>query len=157
MEHLIASGAPWWLIAVLVIFGIGFPAAASQKAATLPGMLGAGARWWQERKQRRRDDVVQEAKHAAELTASERLADKEIQRLDQRYDELAEDCAEDARKAAEANTRLEERVAKMETAFNRGQKQFFDLLRYHRLTVSDLRQLDPEWSRTPPESLTEYL
>lgn len=157
MEHLIASGAPWWLIAVLVIFGVGFPAAASQKAATLPGMLGAGARWWQERKQRRRDDVVQEAKHAAELTASERLADKEIQRLDQRYDELAEDCAEDARRAAEAQERLVERVDKLENVITKNAKQFFDLLGHHRLTVADLRKLDPEWSRTPPESLTEYL
>ena len=157
MEWLIDSGAPWWIIVIFLALGIGLPASASQKAATIPGMLGAGARWWQGRKQRRRDEAIADATAAAELTASERVADKEIERLDKRYDELAEDCAEDARRAAEAQERLEARVDSLENTVTKTAKQFFDLLGFHRLTVADLRKLDPEWSRTPPESLTKYL
>ena len=157
MEWLTSSGAPWWILAVFLALGIGVPAAGSQKAATIPGLLGAGARWWQEGKQRRRDEVVAKAKAAAELTASERIADKEIARLDQRYEELAEDCAEDVRRVEEANEKLVARVDKLDKQFTLGQKRFFDLLGHHRLTVADLRQFDPEWYRTPPESVAEFL
>lgn len=156
MDQLVSSGAPWWLIALLVLLGVGVPAGGSQKAATIPGPLGSGARWWQDRKQRRRDEIVAEAVFVAELTASERVADKEIARLDQRYYELAADCEEDARRADDANKRLTERVDKLEAVAIRAEKRFFSLLAFTRLVVSDMRHTDPEWHRSPPEQVAEF-
>lgn len=159
------AGAPWPLLTVLLVLGVGVPAAGSERAATLPGVLGAGARWWQDRKSRRRAEAVAEARAAAELSASERVADKEIARLDQRYTALAEDCAEDARRAAAANMaltervdRLEQRLTASEQRLTESEQRFYVLLGHHRRTVdSHLQHAPGVEPPEPPPELRQYL
>lgn len=154
MEQLL-EGAPWWVLIVLLVLGVGVPAGGSQKAATLPGLLGSGARWWQARKERHRAEMRAQAAAAAELSPSERISDKEIARLELRYEDLAEDCREDARRAEAAYEALASRVDDLEEKVTAWSRQFFSLLGHHRRTVT---ALESGKSKPPvPEELRQYL
>ncbi|QRY62771.1 hypothetical protein JVX90_00390 [Gordonia sp. PDNC005] len=145
------ESAPWWVVAIFLVLGFGVPAAGTEKAATLPGILGAGGRWWQGRKARRRAEAVEEAQAAAELSASERVADKEIKRLEAAYGRLAKDCEERA-------TQTEARVDELERRITTSERRFYILLGYHRRVADSHLQHAPgvPLPDVPPE-LVEFL
>lgn len=165
IEHLMSAGAPGWLIVLLVVLGVGVPAATGEKAATIPGLIGSTARWWQSRKSRRREEARAEAEAAAQLTASERVSDKEIARLEGLYDKLARRCAEDS---ARADTRaaeltedvddLRRQVEKLEREVTATKARFFLLLGYTRKVMDVVRKLDADHPLPPvPVELQEWL
>ncbi|MGC5027480.1 hypothetical protein ACLQ3K_22250 [Tsukamurella sp. DT100] len=160
-EALISAGAPAWLIVLLIVLGL-VPAAGSEKAATLPGLLGAGARAWQGRKARKREEA---RAAAAEPTPSELLDDKVIARMDKRYDDLVEQCAADARRADERAERQDRAIAdlrrdveNLEREVTETKARFFLLLGYTRRVILALRDLDPEHPLPAvPVELREWL
>lgn len=160
-EALISAGAPGWLLVLLIVLGL-LPVAGSEKAATLPGLLGAGARAWQGRKERKRAEA---RAAAAEPTPSELLDDKVIERMDKRYDELAAQCAEDARRSNERTTALAEEVASLrrevsdlQSQVTAAKTQFWLLLGYTRRVMDVVRRLDPDHPLPPvPPDLQEWL
>lgn len=160
-EALISAGAPAWLIVLLVVLGL-LPVAGSEKAATLPSFLGAGARAWQGRKTRKRDEA---RAVASEPTPSELLDDKIIARMDKRYADLAAKCDEDSKRAdarAERQDReiaaLREDVGHLQLEVTRAKTQFWQLLGYTRRVMDVVRRIDPEHPLPPvPPDLQEWL
>lgn len=173
IESLTAAGVPSWVLVVLVGLGIfGVPAAGSERAATFPGLLGAGARWWQGRKARRREEIRAEAAAAAEPTASELLDDKVIARMERRYSELEAQCARDAQRADERAARqdaaiaaqaadiaeLRENQRMLEGEVTATKARFFVLLGYTRRVMDVVRKLDPDHPLpSVPSELSEWL
>lgn len=169
IEALTASGAPWWLIVLLIVLMGGVPVAGSERAAGWPSILGAGARAWQGRKARKREEAQAEIESAraaaAEPTPSELLDDKVIERMDKRYDELAAQCAEDARRATERTNGLAQEVASLrrevsdlQSQVTTAKTQFWLLLGYTRRVMDVVRRLDPDHPLPPvPPDLQEWL
>ncbi|WP_411815649.1 hypothetical protein [Gordonia sp. SND2] len=155
MNDLATAGAPWWVIGILVVFGVVVPTGTSQRAATIPGLLGSAARWWQDRKDRRRREAVAEARAAAEPSPSALIADREIERLKAFYKGLADDCAEEARRSRAVSQALTERVEKLEDRVTAVSRKFFVLLGHYRKSVDRLQRGEP--LPEPPEELRQYL
>ncbi|MEJ9080784.1 hypothetical protein WKY82_20410 [Gordonia malaquae] len=158
VSDLVSAGAPVWLIVLLLVLGIGVPAAGSEKAATLPSILGAGARWWQGRRARRRAEAVEEARAAAELTASERVSDKEIARLSAAYDALALDMTQYKERVAAEFTEMRAEVTQLKAALTVANQQFWAAVGYIRVLVDEIRKLAPNHEiPDPPDKLKDIL
>lgn len=158
MGDLVDSGAPWWVLIVLLLLGVGVPAAGTERAADLPGILGTFGRWWQGRRARRRAELV-------EMSESELIANEEIKRLKEFYTRLAADCRETAREASERADKqdelieeLREDVQTLQGRITASERRFYLLLGHHRRVVDSHEQHAPGVDLpVVPEELADYL
>lgn len=129
---------PSWLVVVLFVL-FGSPALFSKSAAKLPSVLGAAARWWQNRQPAMRQD--------AQRSASFERQEKEIARLGVQYDRISEDYSD-----------LINRVDDLEKKLTETNRRFFAALAYIRYLAATILRIDPQHNvQEPPEILKEFL
>ena len=135
------AGVPWlvWL-AIMLIFGP--PALGSKIAARIPGVLGAGARWWQARKiaHASHDELGRIRVELHELRDGVEL--HELRELRADYDRVVPD--------------LRERVNKLEEALDRAQRRLWAFRDHVRDLRDTLRRHAPDAPiPDPPEEIRD--
>lgn len=149
----VPEGTPWWIALLFIALTAGGGALAkllSSGMAQVPGIWGALAR--------RRQAKAEERRSREQESASERVTNAEIARLERRYNELAEDYAEDKRKSDERAEALERRLDELERRITVANNRFFVLLGYTRLVIDVVRRLDANHPLPDvPPDLQEWL
>ena len=111
------AGVPW-LVWILIVLLFGPPALGSRVTAKIPGILGAGARWWQDRKA-----YAVAADRTGRLTV-------ELDALRQDWDRVVPE--------------LHERLTALESELTEEKRRFWAAVGYIRQLVDALRKDDPD-------------
>lgn len=125
-----------WLILFLLV---GPPALLSKTAAGLPGLLGTAGRWWQSREP---------------ATASFRVSQSEIDRLQKDYDRLRGDYD----RLVEHNGEQDGRMDGIERELTDAKTRYWAAIGYIRRLIDALRRHDPDAEiPSPPPELTDII
>lgn len=118
-----------WLVIFLLV---GPPALLSKTAARAPGILGAAARWWHNREP---------------ATASYRVSQSEIKRLEEMYEAVHEDYEE-----------LTARLDRLEAELTAEKRLRWDAIGYIRVLIDSHRRHAPDVPiPEPPERLRDLV